>query len=81
MSKIIKYFSIVIIAFMLFSWISFGLNLMSQASEYDEYIKKGDELFKKEIYIDAIDSYKAALDEKDTDPDICIKYANSYYEL
>jgi len=81
MSKIIKYFSIVIIAFMLFSWISFGLNLMSQSSKYDEYIKKGDELFKKEIYIDAIDSYKAALDEKDTDPDIWIKYANSYYEL
>lgn len=63
------------------TWMIFIVNERNQSETFEEQVTLGDEYFKDEIYLDAAECYKAALEISPESFDTWIKLADSYESL
>lgn len=69
---------ILFIAIMILSWFFVILNGITDKNDYEEYLKQAEIYTDKEIYIDAINCYKKAVDMVPNNLDVKIELLNVY---
>ncbi len=69
--------AIVLVALCLIGWLSFGHNVISQASDYEQYVAQGDSWVEEGLYQRAIGQYEMALEQKSTE-ELLSKMHNAY---
>lgn len=81
MNKNIRYITILIIGSLVLGGYGFVKNFNSTENSYKKNIELGDKAYKKEIYIDAIEYYDAAIEIDSTQISAYMKLADSYLKL
>ena len=72
---------IALIFFTAIGWYAVFNNKAEMQKQYDEYINLAKKFEEKEIYVDALDNYRSALELNPNDYDITMKMAEMYYKL
>lgn len=70
-----------LIVFTGFSWMSVAKSQVDEANAYATYLQKAEKYEEKEIYVDALTSYKSALELDSGNYNLIMKVAEMYYKL